>query len=132
MSMNDPIADMLTRLRNASVASHKETLIPCSKIKLSIAEILKEHGFITDFSVEEEGVKKTIRVVLKYSATRESALRGIERVSSGSRRVYIPADKVFRVQGGLGISILTTSKGVITDIEARNHGIGGELLCKVW
>ncbi len=132
MSMNDPIADMLTRLRNANQALHKETVMPASKIKVGVMKILKDNGFISDFSIEEKGIKKTIRVTLKYGLNQERVLQGIQRTSRGSRRVYVNRDELPKVQGGLGVAILTTSKGIITDAEARREGIGGELICKVW
>lgn len=132
MSMNDPIADMLTRLRNANQAMHKETSIPASKIKLGIIKILKDHGFISDYVVEEDGPKKTIKVTMKYGPNKEFVLQGVKRMSRGGRRYYVNRDNVPRVQGGLGVAILTTSQGILTDAEARKQGIGGELICKVW
>ena len=132
MSMNDPIADLLTRLRNANMALHEEVVIPSSKIKLGIIKILKENGFIKDFTVEEDGRQNLIHVSLKYGLKQERVMIQLERVSKCGRRMYVGQEDVPRVQGGLGIAILTTSKGVMTDREARKQHLGGELLCKVW
>jgi small subunit ribosomal protein S8 len=132
----DPIADMLARIRNASMARHASTLMPASKIKKAIADILKAEGFIADVREEAptEGVHKhpQIRVVLKYNREKDSAFAGIKRVSRPGRRVYVGYDHIPRVLSGLGVSILSTSHGLMTDKEARRRKLGGELLCEVW
>ena len=130
----DPIADMLARIRNASMARHASTLMPASKIKKAIAEILKAEGFIADVRDEEASEKKfaQIRVVLKYNRDKDSAFAGIRRVSRPGRRVYVGHDDIPRVLSGLGVSILSTSHGVLSDKEARRRKVGGELLCEVW
>jgi len=132
----DPIADMLARIRNASMARHASTVMPASKIKKAIAEILKLEGFIADVRDEEPNVEKPahkqIRVVLKYNRDKDSAFAGMRRVSRPGRRVYVGYDDIPRVLSGLGLSILSTSHGVMTDKEARRRQVGGELLCEVW
>lgn len=134
--MTDPVADMLTRIRNASVARHAVTLVPASKLKKHIAEILKLEGYIEDVRDAEEspngGPTKQIAVVLKYGRDRRGAIDGIKRVSRPGRRVYVSHDSIPRVLSGLGISILSTSRGVMSDREARRQKVGGELLCEVW
>ena len=135
--MTDPIADMLTRIRNATIARHSRVDIPASTLKLEIARILEHEGYIQGFKVmdptEEQGaVQKTIRVVLKYGPRGERVITGIERVSRPGRRVYFGREDVPTVLGGLGTSILTTSRGVMTGREARKQGVGGEVLCNVW
>jgi small subunit ribosomal protein S8 len=132
----DPIADMLARIRNASMARHQSTLMPASRMKKAIAEILKAEGFIADVRDEEpvEGRSKfpQLRVVLKYNREKDSAFAGIRRVSRPGRRVYVGHEDIPRVLSGLGVSILSTSAGVMTDKEARRRKVGGELLCEVW
>jgi small subunit ribosomal protein S8 len=130
----DPIADMLARIRNASMARHASTLMPASKIKKAIAEILKAEGFIADVRDEEASEKSfaQLRVVLKYNRDKDSAFAGIRRVSRPGRRVYVGHDDIPRVLSGLGVSILSTSHGVMSDKEARRRKVGGELLCEVW
>ena len=132
--MTDPIADMLARIRNAALARHDVTRVPASKIKKRIAELLKREGYLADVSEEEWGPekRKTITVRLKYGADRSSAFRGIRRVSKPGRRVYVRHSEIPRVLSGLGTSILSTSHGLMTDKEARQKKIGGELLCEVW
>lgn len=131
--MTDPIADMLARLRNASIARHASTRIPASKIKHSIAEILKREGYISDVRLEEtDGPGKQLTVVLKYADNRRSAFDGIRRVSRPGRRVYVSYKDIPLVLSGLGTSILSTSSGLMTDREAREKKMGGELLCEVW
>jgi small subunit ribosomal protein S8 len=129
----DPIADMLARIRNAAMAHHGSTRMPASNIKSAIAEILKREGFISDFRVDknDEG-QETLTVVLKYADSRRAAFAGLKRVSRPGRRVYVGYQDIPRVLSGLGMSILSTSSGVITDREARSRKIGGELLCEVW
>jgi small subunit ribosomal protein S8 len=137
--MTDPIADMLTRIRNATIAKHTRVDIPASTLKLEIARILELEGYIQSFKTVEtpdgEGksaVQKTIRVQLKYGPRGERVITGIERVSRPGRRVYFGTEEVPTVLGGLGTSILTTSRGVMTGREARRQGVGGEVLCNVW
>ena len=129
----DPIADMLTRIRNASMAHHESTRVPASKLKKAVAEILKREGYIADVRSETaESGHPELRLVLKYTGGRRAAFEGIRRVSRPGRRVYIGHSDIPRVLSGLGISILSTSRGVMTDREARNNKVGGELLCEVW
>ncbi len=132
--MTDPIADMLARIRNASLARHDVTRLPASKMKRSIADLLKREGFVADVREEEWGPqkRKTITVTLKYGADRASAFRGLRRVSRPGRRVYVRHGEIPRVLSGLGVSILSTSQGLMTDREARQKRVGGELLCEVW
>ena len=137
--MTDPIADMLTRIRNATIARHSRVDIPASTLKMVIAKILEHEGYIQGFKVmdptadyDRGGVQKTIRVLLKYGPRGERVITGIERVSRPGRRVYFGREDVPSVLGGLGTSILTTSRGVMTGREARRQGVGGEVLCNVW
>jgi len=128
--MTDPIADMLTRIRNAALARHDRTEVPASKLKQAVAEILKSEGYIADVRPSEDSGKLTI--VLKYGRDRSSAIDGVRRVSRPGRRVYVKHDRIPRVLSGLGISILSTSHGLMSDRDARKHKLGGELLCEVW
>jgi small subunit ribosomal protein S8 len=136
--MTDPIADLLGRIRNAAMARHELTRLPASKLKRGLAELLKAEGYVADVRQEEWGPKKhqTLTIVLKYGGTggneRVSAFQGIRRVSRPGRRVYVGHDQIPRVLSGLGISILSTSHGLMTDKEARRQKVGGELLCEVW
>ena len=130
MSMTDPIADMLTRIRNAQMVGHTEASMPCSKLKVSIAQVLKDEGYIEDFAVRDEGVHKELRIGLKYYAGRP-VIERIERVSKPGLRVYKGRDDIPRVMNGLGVAILSTSRGVMTDRKARADGVGGEVLCIV-
>ncbi len=132
MTMTDPVADMLTRVRNANVAYHEEIAMPSSKLKAAIAGILKEEGYIRDFAVEPTRPQATLRLALKYSAERERALVGLRRISKPGLRVYAKRDEIPRVLGGLGIAIISTSSGLMSDREARRRGIGGEVLAYVW
>jgi small subunit ribosomal protein S8 len=132
MTMTDPIADMLSRIRNASQAMHDEVLIPNSKIKQNIARILLEEGFIDGVEVVEDSGHPTIKVSLRYSTERERAIAGIRRISKPGRRVYRGATDLPRVLGGLGVAIVSTSQGVMTDKEARRAKVGGEILAYVW
>ena len=132
MTMTDPIADMLTRIRNANTAGHDTVEIPASKMKKSIAQILKDEGFINDFEVIEDSKQGIIKVTMKYAANKEKVISGIKKISKPGLKVYAKAEDVPRVLGGLGIAILSTSKGVISDKEARKLGIGGEVICYVW
>lgn len=132
--MTDPIADMLTRIRNAALARHDRTEMPASKLKAAIAEILKSEGYIVDVrpSDEEASPHKRLTITLKYGRDRQSAIDGIRRVSRPGRRVYVRHDRIPKVYSGLGIAILSTSHGLMSDREARKHKLGGELLCEVW
>ena len=132
MSMTDPIADMLTRIRNALVAGHPEVTVPASRIKGEIARILKEEGFITDFSKAEDGLQGRLQLALRYDLDKRSTILGIERVSRPGRRVYRGRDDLPRVLNGLGVAVISTSQGVMTDTQARHRGIGGEVLCRIW
>ncbi len=132
MSFTDPIGDMLTRIRNASSARHEKVLVPKSRLKVRIAEVLREEGFIKDFVVHQDGVQGAITIVLKYSADREPAISDIKRVSKPGLRRYVATDSIPKVLNGMGIAILSTSKGVMVDREARKQKVGGELICTVW
>jgi len=132
MTMTDPVADMLTRVRNANVAFKEEIAMPSSTLKAAIADILKREGFIRDYLVEETKPQRTLRMALKYTRQRERSLSGIRRISKPGLRVYAKRDEVPRVLGGLGIAILSTSQGLMTDREARKAGVGGEVLAFVW
>jgi len=132
MSMSDPLADMLTRIRNASKANYPSVDIPLSKVKKGIATILKQEGYINDFAIIDEGPQGVLRVDLKYDQNDKAVITGINRVSKPGRRMYTRSDSIPKVMSGLGVAILSTSNGVMTDIEARKRGVGGEILCKVW
>ncbi len=131
MAVTDPIADMLTRIRNAIHARHPRVDMPSSRLKTEIARILKDEGYITNFKVVEEDKKKVLRVMLRYDAEGDSPISSLERVSKPGRRVYVGAREIPRVLGGLGITILTTPKGVMSGKTARKAGVGGEVLCSV-
>ncbi len=132
--MTDPVADLLARIRNASMARHELTRVPANKLKKNIALLLKAEGYVADVRQEEWGPKKhqTLTIVLKYGEDRQSAFQGIRRVSRPGRRVYVRHDQIPRVLSGLGISIISTSTGLMSDKEARRRKVGGELLCEVW
>jgi len=132
MSFTDPIGDMLTRLRNASAARHEKVRVPASRLKVRIAEVLRDEGFIKDFVVHQDGPQGAITVLLKYSADREPAISDIKRVSKPGLRRYVSNDEIPRVLNGMGIAILSTSKGIMVDREARKQQVGGELICTVW
>jgi small subunit ribosomal protein S8 len=132
MTMTDPVADMLTRIRNANVAGHEFVEIPASKIKKNIAEILTKEGYIRGYEVVEEGVQGSIKVQMKYGEGKSRVITGIKRIPKPGMKVYVKADEVPRVLGGLGIAIISTSSGLITDKEARKLGVGGEVICYVW
>ena len=132
MSMTDPIGDMLTRIRNASSARHEKVLVPASRLKARIAEVLRDEGYIKDFVRHEDGVQGAITIMLKYTTDREPAISDIKRVSKPGQRRYVPTDSIPRVLNGMGIAILSTSKGVLVDREARKQKVGGELICTVW
>jgi len=130
--MTDPIADMLTRIRNALKARKEEVDIPSSNLKKRIAEVLKEEGFIKGFRVIPDGKQGILRVFLKYDEQGSPVISGLQRVSKPGQRVYVGKEEIPRVMGGLGVAILTTSRGVMTDREARKVGVGGEVICYVW
>ena len=132
MVVTDPIADMLTRIRNALIAKHDKVDVPASKMKRAIAQILLEEGFIKGYENINEGPQGTIRVTLKYGANREKAIIGLKRISRPGLRVYARQDRIPKVLGGLGIAILSTSNGVITDKQARKQAVGGEVLAYIW
>ncbi|MCL1799748.1 MAG: 30S ribosomal protein S8 [Promicromonosporaceae bacterium] len=132
MTMTDPIADMLTRLRNANSAHHDQVSMPSSKMKVGIAEILKREGYISDFALSDARVGKTLTLDLKYGANRAPALKGIKRISKPGLRKYAKSTELPRVLGGLGIAILSTSSGLLTDRQAKAKGVGGEVLAYVW
>jgi small subunit ribosomal protein S8 len=130
MSINDPIADMLTRIRNAQLVGHAEATMPASRLKASIAQVLKDEGYIEDFAVRDDGGKKELRIGLKYYAGRP-VIERLERVSKPGLRVYRGREDIPRVMNGLGVAIVSTSRGVMTDRKARADGVGGEILCIV-
>ena len=132
MTMTDPIADMLSRVRNASNAFHESVSMPSSKIKANIAEILKEEGYIADYTVNDAKVGKTLDIELKYGPSRERSISGLRRVSKPGLRVYAKSTALPKVLGGLGIAILSTSSGLLTDRQAAKKGVGGEVLAYVW
>jgi len=132
MVMTDPIADMLTRIRNGNNAKHDSVDIPASNIKKQLAQILLDEGFIKGFDVIDDGKQGIIRVDLKYGKHNEKVISGIKRISKPGLRVYVKSDEVPRVLGGLGIAILSTSSGIMTDKVARKEGVGGEVICYVW
>ncbi|MDU5965190.1 MAG: 30S ribosomal protein S8 [Actinomyces sp.] len=132
MTMTDPIADMLTRLRNANLAQHESVSMPYSKLKAAIANILVEEGYIASTSVEDARVGKTLILNLKYGSKRERAIEGLQRVSKPGLRVYAKSTNLPKVRGGLGVAILSTSSGLLTDRQASDKGVGGEVLAYVW
>ncbi|MFY9224994.1 MAG: 30S ribosomal protein S8, partial [Blastocatellia bacterium] len=129
MSMTDPIADMLTRIRNAMMRRHESVLMPSSRIKVDIARLLKEEGFIRDARVVPQGERKALKIELKYLNEEESVIAGIERVSTPGRRVYVGHESIPKVRGGYGVAILSTNRGVLTDKQSRQAKVGGEVLC---
>lgn len=131
MPVTDTIADFLTRIRNAGQAKHKSVDIPCSKLKLAIAAILKDQGYVGDFEKIDDGVQGVIRIQLRYY-NRLPAFRELKRYSKPGRRIYSPADQLPRVNNGLGIAVVSTSRGVMTDKQARKLNVGGEVLCTIW
>ena len=133
MTMSDPIADMLTRIRNANTAKHDTVDVPASKMKIAIAEILLNEGYIAKYDIVEEGNFSTIRITLKYGADKnEKVISGLKKISKPGLRVYAGKDELPKVLGGLGTAIISTNHGVVTDKEARKLGVGGEVLCFVW
>ncbi|MBA2438385.1 MAG: 30S ribosomal protein S8 [Acidimicrobiia bacterium] len=134
MTMTDPVADMLTRLRNGNVAYHDQVRMPSSKVKVALAAVLKREGYIADFAVADDPGRpgQVLTVDMKYSPERERTISGIKRVSKPGLRIYRQADRLPRVLGGLGVAVLSTSQGLMTDREARQRRVGGEILCYVW
>ena len=132
--MTDPIADMLTRIRNANTAMHDEVRMPSSKQKIALADVLQQEGYIVSFETapSPKGVGEVLTIRMKYSPDRDRTISGLRRVSTPGLRVYRKADSVPRVQGGLGVAVLSTSQGLLTDREARRRKVGGEVLCEVW
>jgi small subunit ribosomal protein S8 len=131
--LTDPIADMLTRIRNAAMARHDRVLIPASKLKRTIADVLKNEGYVADVAgdTQEDG-REVLSITLKYGKDKAPAIEGIERVSKPGRRVYVRAQDIPKVRSGLGIAVLSTSRGIMSDRQARKVGVGGELLCQIW
>ena len=129
---SDPIADMLTRIRNGSRAEHEKVDIPASRLKVRVAEILKDEGFIKNFRVLEDTKQGTLRVYLKYGAANEKMITGLVRVSTPGRRIYVTRDRIPSILGGMGMALLSTSRGVVTDRDARKQKVGGEVLAYVW
>lgn len=132
MSMSDPLADMLTRVRNAGMVRYETVDVPMSNLKVGVAKVLREEGYIRDYQIIEDNKQGILRISLKYGPNDEGVIKGIRRVSKPGLRRYVKADNIPRVMSGLGISILSTSKGIITDREARRQNIGGEILCEAW
>jgi len=134
MYVNDPIADMLTRIRNANLAYHEMVDLPVSKIKVGIAKILKEEGYVRNFKVISDPKKPfpVLRLFLHYGPSRERVMQGIKRISKPGRRIYMGVGELPKVMGGLGIAVVSTSRGLLTDADARKQGLGGEVLCFVW
>ena len=132
MTMTDPVADMLTRIRNANTAGHAEVDVPASKIKKNIAEILLKEGYIKGYEVVETQPEDVIKIEMKYGAGKQRVISGIKRISKPGLKVYAKKDEVPKVLGGLGIAIISTSSGLITDKQARELGVGGEVVCYVW
>ena len=132
MSMSDPLADMLTRIRNAGMVRYEKVDVPMSSLKVGVAKVLRAEGYINDYQIIEDDKQGTLRIELKYGPNNERVISGIRRVSKPGLRKYVKADDIPKVMSGLGISILSTSKGIITDREARRLRIGGEILCEAW
>lgn len=132
MTMTDPIADMLTRIRNANTVGHETVEIPASKMKKAIADILVDEGYIKSYDVIDDNAQGTIKVTMKYGADKEKVISGIKKISKPGLKVYAKANDVPKVLGGLGIAIISTSKGIVSDKEARKLGVGGEVICYVW
>lgn len=132
MNVTDPVADMLTRIRNASSAHHPSVEMPSSRLKRNIAQILKEQGFISDFEAVKDAKFPTVRLHLRYTGRREPVISGIKRISKPGQRIYRGASEMPRVRGGLGIAVVSTPKGLMTERQARRNNVGGEILCFVW
>ncbi|ADI02964.1 MAG TPA: 30S ribosomal protein S8 [Syntrophothermus lipocalidus] len=132
MVMTDPIADLLTRIRNANTVMHKSVEVPASKMKLGIVEILKEEGYIKDYEFIADGKQGIIRIYLKYGPNKEKVITGIKRISKPGLRVYVGKNEIPKVLGGLGTAVISTPKGLMTDKKARKQGLGGEVVCYIW
>lgn len=132
MVMTDPIADFLTRIRNGNMVMHETVEAPSSKVKIAIAEILKDEGYIKNYEYIEDGKQGILRVYLKYGAKKAKVITGIKRISKPGLRVYVKKDEIPRVLGGLGTAVISTSQGVMTDKKARKEGLGGEIICYIW
>jgi small subunit ribosomal protein S8 len=132
MSMSDPLADMLTRIRNGVQVKFPSVDIPLSNVKKNVAKILKDEGYISDYHIIDDGLQGSLRVDLKYDQNNQAVITGIRRVSKPGRRIYVKAEKIQRVMSGLGIAVISTSKGVVSDVVARKNGVGGEIICEVW
>ncbi len=132
MTLTDPIADMLTRIRNALMAGHDSVLVPASKVKLVLARILKEEGFITEYELLRGKPQRVMKLRLRYMDDGEPAISGLKRVSRPGLRVYVGSNEIPRLYGGMGVALLSTHEGVLTGRKARSHGVGGELLCYIW
>ncbi|GFN23033.1 30S ribosomal protein S8 [Thermanaeromonas sp. C210] len=130
--MTDPIADFLTRIRNANLAYHEKVEVPASRVKRAMAEILKNEGYIKDYEYIEDGKQGILRIYLKYGPNRERVITGLKRISRPGLRIYAKKDQLPRVLGGLGIALISTSKGIMTDRQARREGLGGEVICYIW
>lgn len=130
--MTDPIADFLTRIRNGNMVMHETVEVPGSKIKMSIADIMKEEGYIKDYEYIEDGKQGIIRIYLKYGPNKQKVITGIKRISKPGLRVYVKKDEIPRVLGGLGTAVISTSQGLMTDKKARREGLGGEVVCYIW
>jgi len=130
--VTDPVADLLTRIRNGSMAEHEKVDVPASKLKVRVVEILKEEGFIKNFRLIEDRTQGVLRIYLKYGPGQERVITGLRRVSKPGRRLYVSADRIPSVLGGMGVAILSTPRGVLTDRESRKAKVGGEVLCYVW
>lgn len=132
MAMSDPLADMLTRIRNAVMVGHESVEIPLSKVKYGLASILKQEGYIEDYQLAEDSRQGTIKIRLRYDDRNTGVITGIRRCSKPGRRIYVKHDQIPKVMSGLGVAVLSTSRGIMTDRQAREQRIGGELLCEVW
>jgi small subunit ribosomal protein S8 len=132
MVMTDPVADFLTRIRNGNMVMHETVEVPSSKIKVAIAAIMRDEGYIRNFEYIEDGKQGVIRVYLKYGPNREKIITGIKRISKPGLRVYVKKDEIPKVLGGLGTAVMSTSKGLMTDKKARKEGLGGEVICYIW
>lgn len=132
MSMTDPIADLLTRIRNANTAKHEWVDIPSSKMKLEMVKIMKEEGFIKDYKLSQDNKQGILRVYLRYSSREEPVIAGLRRISKPGRRIYVGSDEIPQVMGGVGIALLSTPRGILTDLKAKKEKVGGEVLCYVW
>lgn len=130
--MTDPIADFLTRIRNANMAYHEKVEVPASRVKRAMAEILKNEGYIKDYEYIEDGKQGILRIYLKYGPNKERVITGLKRISRPGLRIYAKKDQLPRVLGGLGIAVISTSKGIMTDKQARREGLGGEVICYIW